>query len=91
MKDIKCACGCGQTIPWWLAEQGQKYINSKHLIAKQRRDAFEAAERKWFQKEDQVRNYCSSYNSTKVQCVKCYSNLDGMYRGCYEKPNPFKN
>lgn len=88
MKTVKCACGCGETVPWWKAEEGAKYVNDKHRIAKERRDALAANQKRIPASIDQIKAYCYAFNKDSVDCVVCWENQVCKFRGCYEEPKP---
>lgn len=86
MADKKCACGCGETLPIWVEEAGGKYINDRHRLAKERRDAWLALQQRLNSNPYQTQAYCSAFDKENITCIKCYDDQVCRFRGCYEDP-----
>lgn len=88
MRDIKCACGCGETVPANNIKRNFLYVNEKHKVVKDKKDAYE---RQWNlinnnTAESRIMIYCHNYKFDSIDCIKCYENQAAIYRGCYEEP-----
>lgn len=88
MKIIKCLCGCGETVPANNIKKGFLYVNDKHRIVREKREAYETHWKMLLYPtaKYQITAYCYAFNPEKMDCITCYENQVATYRGCYEEP-----
>jgi hypothetical protein len=78
-----CLCGCGEEIPFVNKSKDYYFVNQNHeKIYKRQQVMKEVSDNKDVEK----RKYCRNYHNDHIACIRCYSNGDCEYRGCYANP-----
>ena len=87
----ECLCGCGEQLPQMNIRRNYYFINKNHEKLYRKRQLIQEREEQNKKRNVESITYCKAYKENEIFCIRCCSQGDGMYRGCYVKPTVQKN